>query len=569
MKTAERAFVNNLSQNRDLHLEGARRSAMEVARNRLMVPMVLFSLGFLILTVKLLAVGLFQDLSDVARMRGPNEKAFIMSRADIIDRNGVVLASNLKSASLAVRPRLIMDAEEVADGLLEILPELNRAQLLDKLKSSRSYAWIKRRLTPEQIWAINGLGYVGLELSDTERRVYPHGPLLSHVLGYVGIDNQPFAGVERFFEDRLSDPLRANEPLQLSIDIRLQHILHRELGNAMEKFSARGAGGLVMDIHTGEVLALASLPDFDPNDYGSAGDDQRFNRVLQGVYEMGSGFKTFTVAMALDHKIVNLSGGFDATEPLKVAGFTIRDDHAKKRWLSVPEIFTYSSNIGSALMAEKIGREKQQAFLEKLGLFEKASIEIGEVEKPLLPRQWGPVEMMTVSYGHGIAVSPLHLANGIAAMVNGGRLIPATLLVKDKPTEGVRVISKKTSRMMADLLHLAVEYGTGSKAKVAHYSVGGKTGTAEKPGVGGYRKKDLVSSFVGVFPMENPRYVVFAMLDEPRGTKDTFNFATGGWTAAPVVGKVISYIGPLLGVMPVGVQKVKYKNLILASMDKR
>lgn len=569
MKTAGPAHVNNLPRNRDLQLEGSRRSAMEVARNRLMVPMVLFCLGFFTLMVKLVSVGLFQDLSDVARTAGLGDKPLIMARADIIDRNGVILASNLKSASLAVRPRLITDPEEVAAGLLEILPGLNAARLLDKLKSSRSHAWIKRRLTPQQIWAINGLGFVGLELSDTERRIYPHGALLSHILGYVGIDNQPFAGVERFFEDRLSDPLRANEPLQLSIDIRLQHILHRELGMAMDKFSARGAGGLVMDIHTGEVLALASLPDFDPNDYGSAVDDQRFNRILQGVYEMGSGFKTFTVAMALENKVVGLSDGFDATEPLKVAGFTIRDDHAKKRWLSVPEIFTYSSNIGSALMAEKIGRERQREFLGNLGLFEKSPIEIGEVERPLLPGQWGPVEMMTISYGHGIAVSPLHLANGIAAMVNGGRLIPATLLVKDKPVGGVRVISEKTSRIMADLLHLAVEHGTGGMAKVKNYNVGGKTGTAEKAGGGGYRKKDLVSSFVGVFPMDNPRYVVFAMLDEPRGIKETFYYATGGWTAAPVVGNVISRIGPLLDVMPQVSQGAKYEDLILASADKR
>ncbi|TPD57968.1 penicillin-binding protein 2 [Emcibacter nanhaiensis] len=552
---------------------------METARTRLVVPMVLFALGFGFLLVRLMSIGMFGELSETTHFAAEDKVDYIAGRADIVDRNGIVLATNLKTSSLAARPRMISEPEELATEIAAILKKENRTEILNKLKSSRRHVWISRKLTPKEVWQINSLGNPALELEEEEERVYPQGNLAAHVLGYVGIDTQPFAGVERFFQDHLSDPLRSGEPLVLSLDIRVQHILHSELKKSMDKFQAAGAAGLVMDVHTGEILALSSLPDFDPNSPPGGNSKALFNKLTQGVYEMGSGFKTFTVAMALEEKVVNLEGGYDATEPLKVDRFTIHDDHAKKRWLNVPEIYTYSSNIGSALMARDVGVEYQRDFLQKIGMFEAPGIELSGVASPLLPRQWGEVESMTVSYGHGIAITPVQLATGVAAMINGGRHIPATLLRKSdserflitrggSDSEAPRVISKETSRTMRDLMRLAVEYGTGGGADVEGYFVGGKTGTAEKPGAGGYRKKDLISSFIGAFPMDDPRYVVFAMLDEPKGTEETFYMASGGWTAAPLVGEVVRQIGPLLGVAPEKRREPRYRNLILTSADR-
>ncbi|WP_417319587.1 peptidoglycan D,D-transpeptidase FtsI family protein [Emcibacter sp.] len=563
----------------DLHIEGAGQGAMETARTRLVVPMVLFALGFGFLLLRLMSIGLFGELSETTHFAEDEQVGYIAGRADIVDRNGIVLATNLKTASLAARPHMISEPEKLAKEIADILKNENRTEILNKLKSSRRHVWVSRKLTPKEVWQINSLGNPGLELEEEEERVYPQGHLAAHVLGYVGIDTQPFAGVERFFQDHLSDPLRSAEPLVLSLDIRVQHVLHSELKKSMDKFQAAGAAGLVMDVQTGEILAMSSLPDFDPNSPPGGSSKALFNKLTQGVYEMGSGFKTFTVAMALEQKVVSLEGGYDATDPLKVDRFTIHDDHAKKRWLNVPEIYTYSSNIGSALMARDVGADHQREFLHKIGMFEAPAIELSGVARPILPRQWGEVELMTVSYGHGIAITPVQLATGISAMINGGRHIPATLLRKsdserflisggESPMEIPRVISEETSRTMRDLMRLAVEYGTGNAADVEGYFVGGKTGTAEKPGEGGYRKKDLISSFIGAFPMDNPRYVVFAMLDEPRGTEETFYMASGGWTAAPLVGEVVRQIGPLLGVLPKMRRKPRYENLILTSADR-
>ena len=563
----------------DLHIEGAKSEAIEVARNRLIVPVFLFVLGFSVLLVRLVSIGLFEDISDqVVRARSAQVE-IVRDRVDILDRNGIVMATNLPAPSLAVRPRLITDPEEAADRIVAVLPELNRTRVLNKLKSSRHFLYLRRNLSPTQVWQINALGYPGLILEQAEKRVYPQGNLASHVLGYVDVDNKPQAGVEKFFNDHLSNPVRSNDPLYLSLDLRVQHIVRQELKYAMDKFAAKGAAGIVMDVKTGEILAMTSLPDFDGNGSISPGGSEMKNRNILEPYEMGSGFKTFTVAMALDSGTVKITDEFDATVPLKVGRRTIHDDHAKKRFLTVPEIFTYSSNIGASLMVRQVGVEYQKAYLEKFGMFDKPIIELTGLSRPILPRNWGEIQSMTVSYGHGIAVTPLHLVTGIAAVVNGGRLIPATLIRKDKAEDSLsfdtssapdyedypRVISAETSRKMRQLMRLAVDYGSGGNARVEGYRVGGKTGTAEKVVNGRYSRKNKITSFVGVFPMDDPKYVIFAMLDEPQGTEETFYKATGGWIAAPVVGKIISRIGPMLGVVPHADVETQYQNLILVN----
>ncbi|VAX07742.1 Cell division protein FtsI [Peptidoglycan synthetase] [hydrothermal vent metagenome] len=555
----------------DLHIEGVKYEAIEVARNRLMVPAFLFILGFGILAVRLVSIGIFEDISDQVTRAQPATTEIVQERIDILDRNGVVLATNLSAPSLAVRPRLIMGPEEVADKIVAVLPDLNRTRVLNKLKSSHHFLYIKRNLTPKQVWHINALGYPGLILEQAEKRIYPQGNLASHVLGYVDVENKPQAGVEKFFNDHLSNTVRSNEPLYLSLDIRVQHIVRQELAFAMNKFSAIGGAGMVMDINTGEVLAMTSLPDFDGNGSVQPASSEMKNRNILEPYEMGSGFKAFTIAMALDSGTVTLNDVFDATEPLKVGRRTINDDHAKERILNVPEIFTFSSNIGSSLIIREVGVEQQKNYLQKFGLFEKSVVELTGLSRPILPAHWGEIQSMTVSYGHGIAVTPLHLVAGISAMINGGRLIPATLIRKDTALDDEyypQVISPETSQKMRHLMRLAVEYGSGSRAHVKGYLVGGKTGTAEKVVNGKYSRQDKITSFVGVFPMDNPKYVVFAMLDEPKGIEETFYKATGGWVAAPVVAEIIKKIGPLLGVLPREYVETKYQNLILVDTGK-
>lgn len=563
----------------DLHIEGAKSGAIEVARNRLIVPTFFFVLGFGILVVRLISIGMFEPLSDVNIYTRAGTTEIVRERVDILDRNGIVMATNLKAPSLAVRPRLITAPEETAARIMHVLPDLNRVKLLNKLKSSSHFTYIKRNLSPAQVWKINALGYPGLILEDAEKRVYPQGNLASHVLGYVDLDNKPQAGIEKFANDHLSDPARSNEPLQLSLDLRVQHIMRQELAHAMSKFSAKGGAGIVMDVRTGEILAMTSLPDFDGNGAINPVAPEMKNRNILEPYEMGSGFKAFTVAMGLESGEIKLDDTFDATEPLKVGRRIIHDDHPQKRSLTVPEVFTFSSNIGSALMVRELGTDIQRDYLQKFGMFDKAEIELTGLSRPILPRRWGEIQSMTVSYGHGIAVTPLHLVTGIAAIVNGGRLIPATLIRKNDPQAAgeadydltalageqnyPRVISEKTSAQMRHLLRLAVDYGSGGNAQVDGYRVGGKTGTAEKVKNGIYSRRDKITSFTGVFPMDDPKYVIFTMLDEPQGIEETFYKATGGWVAAPVVGQVIRRIGPLLGVAPKADVTTKYQNLIL------
>ncbi|MFQ5939754.1 MAG: peptidoglycan D,D-transpeptidase FtsI family protein, partial [Alphaproteobacteria bacterium] len=381
------------------------------------------------------------------------------------------------------------------------------------------------------------------------RRVYPQGRLVAHVVGFTDIDGHGLAGMERTFEAELRQA--AVGPLALAIDMRFQQVLREELARSMAEFQAVGAAGVVLDARSGEVLAMVSLPDFDPHRPPNE-PEARFNRASLGVYEMGSVFKVFTTAIALDSGVVRLTDGYDATRPIRVQRYLIRDFHPKKRWLTVPEIFVYSSNIGAAKMALDVGTDRQRAFLGKLGLLQPSALELLEVASPIVPFPWREINTMTIGFGHGLAVSPVQLAAAFAAIVNGGIMRPPTLLARENrpPPAGRRVISPKTSAWMRQLLRLVVTHGTGRKAAAAGYLVGGKTGTGEKAGPGGYRRRALLSSFAAAFPIHAPRYVVLAMLDEPKGTPETFGYATGGWTAAPTAGRIIARLGPLAGIRP-------------------
>jgi cell division protein FtsI (penicillin-binding protein 3) len=528
---------------------GPARDAIEMSRKRLTITGAILTLAFCVIGLRLVDVSLMQAAVEPRVAFAPKAASLQFSRADIVDRNGILLATSLPTASLYADPRQVLDPAIAAKRLAETLPDLDEKKLAARLASKRAFVWIKRDLTPRQKWDVIRLGLPGIEFRREETRVYPQGRLMSHVVGYVDVDERGIAGVESRFEGELKS---RTKPLALSIDMRMQHALCNELSAAKDEFEALGAAGLVLDARTGEVAAMCSLPDFNPNTPMATKGTSRFNRVALGVYELGSAFKVFTTAMALDAGVASLEDRYDATKPLKVSRFTIRDYHAKRRWLSVSEIFMYSSNIGSARLAMEVGGEAQKVFLGNIGLLTPSKIELPEVGAPIVPKIWRPVNTMTIGFGHGIAVSPLQMAAGVAAMVNGGVYRQPTL-IKRAPGQVVlekQVISERTSKKMRKLMRLVVEEGTGGRADAPGYLVGGKTGTAEKSGTGGYRRKALLSSFVGTFPVDDPRYVVFALLDEPKGNKKTHGYATGGWVAAPIVGRVVRRIGPIAGIRP-------------------
>ncbi len=532
-----------------VQLEGIRKQALETGRNRLLVTGIVLTIAFLAIVGRLVDLTVLNGGGEPALARAPAPHGPATGRADIVDRHGIVLATSLPVVSLYANPREVLDVDEAATKLAQALPDLSREEILAKLKSRSRFVWLRRNLTPQQQYEVNRLGLPGLAFQRAERRVYPHGTAAAHVLGFTDVDGRGISGVERSFDRLLAE---SDEPLRLSLDVRLQDIVRDELVKAMEEFRAIGAAGLVLDPHTGEVLAMVSLPDFDPNNPGTLVGDVGFNRVTKGVYEMGSTFKLFTLAMALDSGTVGLNDGYDASKPIRIARFTISDYKGKNRWLSVPEILVYSSNIGTAKMALDVGGRLQQAYLASFGMLRPAAVELPEVGAPLAPPRWREINTMTIAYGHGLAVSPLHLADGVAAIVNGGVLRPATILKQDpdKLPPGHRAISEETSRVMRDLMRLVVLSGTGKKANVKGYDVGGKTGTADKQMGRGYRKDARLASFVGAFPIHEPRFVILAMLDEPKGNAKTFNFATGGWVAAPVVARLIERLAPLTGIAP-------------------
>jgi cell division protein FtsI (penicillin-binding protein 3) len=544
-------------------------AALDIAHCRLISVAALFALCFSVIGGRLI------DLAATKPEAGPRTAdswpAVVRARADITDRNGVVLATDLAVASLYAEPRLVQDPARSAAALAAVLPGVPQAELRAKLESGRTFVWLKRHLTPKEQADVNRLGLPGIGFQQEQRRLYPLGALAAHVVGFSDIDNKGIAGVEQFFDNALRAFPQSGlvAPLKLGLDTRVQFAVREELLRALVDFNAKGAAGIVMNAHTGEIVAMVSVPDFDPNRAGEAAADSRFNRATLGVFEPGSTMKVMTVAMALDYGTARLDERFDATKPLHVSRFIIHDDHAKNRWLTVPEVFVYSSNIGAARMAMEVGGERQRAFLHKLGMLERPPVELPEAGAPLVPEVWREINTITIAFGHGIAMSPLQYAAGFAAVINGGFKVTPTLLAGGRPGARERVVSHDTSDIMRRLLRLNVEQGTGRQADSLGYLVGGKTGTAEKAVAGGYKKNALVSSFAAAFPMTDPQYVVLVLLDEPTGTASTQGFATGGWTAAPIVSRIVARAGPILGVSPVDDKSTDVRRALYVSLDGR
>jgi cell division protein FtsI (penicillin-binding protein 3) len=465
-------------------------------------------------------------------------------RADFVDRNGVLIARDLPVSDLYATPAAFWDTDEAARVLAKTTGA-DAARLKELFASKRGYVLVRRGLTPDVRDAAMRSGLPGLNFEKAYRRYYPAGRILSHAVGQVDPDDNGVSGLELGL-----DPLvrGSKEPLRLSFDMRVQYVLEHEMRETVNTFGAKAAGGIVLDVRTGEVLALASLPNYEPNSRSTTPSDSIRNRLTQDVYELGSIFKIFAFAQAIDEKTVRLDETIAIGKPLRFGRYTINDYSNHGSSLPVPMVFAESSNIGTAQIALRAGSTRQQQFLKRLGLLDGLKTELPEMAAPLYPRRWNEIETVTISYGQGISVNPLAFAAAAAAVVNGGTLIRPTFVKQTAPQKGERVISEAASASMRELMRLVVTEGTGSKADVPGYEVGGKTGTADKPLNGSYARNTLLSSFTGVFPMSQPQYLVFVMIDEPKGTKASFGFATGGWTAAPAVGRVVSRIAPLLGV---------------------
>ena len=515
-----------------------------IKKNRLNLIYFFILVGFFLLIARMLLIVTAGDKSKVSKTYDPQ---IASARGNIYDRNGVLVATDIRTKSLYASSILVRRPKEIARGLSKIFPDLSYKDIYSKLsskrESTRSWILIKRNLSPDQIDKVHDLQKAGLVFEDDIARVYPQKSNLSHVVGFVDLDRKGLSGVEMQHNKQLQD----NKDVDLTIDVRIQDILRSELLKGMEEFGAKAASGVIMNVRNSEILALTSLPDFDPNQQSSFASKQKFNRATNGVYEMGSVFKIFTNAIAMEEGLVEFGDVFDVSKPIEYGKFTIRDDHKEKDLLNLTEVFGYSSNIGTVKIAQKIGIEKQREYLKKFGLIDRINAHFPGLARPITPRKWREINLYTIAYGHGIAVTPLHVANSVSAMINGGFLYDPTFILNKEKTEPKyqKVISDATSVKIRRLMNFVVQKGTGRKANILGYQVGGKTGTAERAEYGGYNKKQTLVSFVAAFPMKKPKYLVFVTLDRPN-----YIFNTGGMIAAPVAGKVIEKIAPLLGVRP-------------------
>ena len=483
------------------------------------------------------------------------------ARPDIVDRNGELLATDIRTVSMFAEPNRVVDADEAVEKIAEVFPDIDRKSLYKKLADHRShFAWLRRQLTPKQQSEILALGIPAIGFRPEVKRFYPGGRTAAHILGYVDIDNRGVAGMEKYLDmqglsDLDSTGLTSQDtlqPVRLSVDLRVQNIVHDVVTNALVLYKGKAAGAVVLDIHTGEVMAMASAPDFDPNDPQATGSEGWLNRMSNGTFEMGSTFKTFSMAMAFDVGAVKSTDTFDASAPLHYGGFTIHDDRdVPRRWLTVPEIFRYSSNIGTAKMMDRVGMDNQKAYLTRFGLLTKLQTELPEVKMPTQPRVWKKINSITISFGHGVATTPLQTAVAGAALMDGGELIEPTFLPRTaEEAEKVEtpIVKQSTSDTIRSLFKLNGEEGSGKPANVPGYHVGGKTGTANKVIHGVYSHKLSFNSFLGAFPIEHPKYVVLAFVDEPLTGEHNLTFATN--TAAPMVRDIIKQAAPILGVEP-------------------
>lgn len=555
-------------ENKRIRHEQMRDHARQRAEGRLLVLGVFFFCAFAVVGGRMALLATSDPVEPRAHAPGAVISA---SRADIVDRNGNILATNFDTHALYAQPANMIDPVSVAKKLVEIFPDLEQDRLVKDFTGKRKFLWIKKKISPEQMQAVHDVGDPGLMFAPRDMRLYPNGTLAAHVLGGASYGKEGVhaaevigvAGVEKYFDDYLRDPSNGAKPLELALDLTIQAASERILYGGMKLMNAKGATSVLMDVHTGEVISVVSLPSFDPNDRprpavkGDPSDSPLFNRSVQGVYELGSTFKIFAAAQAMDLGLVNENTMINTAGPMRVGGHAIGEfKNHNYGTITVSDIIMKSSNRGTGRMALMIGGERQQEFLKSLGLFDITPFEIIEASggKPLIPKRWTELSAVTISYGHGISTSPMHLAAAYAAIANGGTMVKPTLMKQNGPVVGPRVITERTAREARKMLRRVVseDDGTASFAEVPGYMVAGKTGTADKPKPrgGGYYKDKVIATFASMFPADNPRYVLIVTLDEPVETSGAQPRRTAGWTAVPVAAEMIRRVAPLLGVRP-------------------
>lgn len=520
------------------------RARATLSRRRIRLCGLAFGAGFLVLTGRLAVVSLGGD-AQASTARGSAARADLAPRPEIVDRNGALLAANLPVIALEIEGKNVWSAEETATKLAGLFPSIDKASLEAKLKDKR-YVEVSGDLTPADQARVFALGLPGVLFESRVRRFYPQEGLAAHVVGHMETGGGGVMGLERVLDAR-----KATGPLTASLDIRVQQVLEEELAAGLAEYRAAAAWGVVLDARTAEVIALASLPDFDPNSPGAAPADWRRNRVVYDRYELGSALKAMTAAAAVEAGVASERSTYDAKASIKVADRVISDFHPENRRLTFDEVMEHSSNVGMVIMAQALGADRQKAALRSLGLLDPLPIELAENRAPDAPAHWGPVESATISFGHGISITPLHLAAAYAAVVNGGEYRTPTFLKSKDSRPGRRVFSERTSETLRNALRYVVTVGTGKAAEAPGYFPVGKTATAEKAKAGGYDRENRISSFVGAFPGDAPRYVVLVSYDEPKPTSKSAGYATAGWNAAPTFGRVVSRIAPQLSVMPI------------------
>lgn len=565
-------------ENLRLRHEVTRNAARSRAESRLFVLGLFFTVAFVGIGLRM---GFLASTPPAEPNTASGTSEFTATRAEIQDRRGRLLATNLETSALYVHPHELVDPARAARELARLFPDLNEARMLADFTGPRKFLWLRKVMSPEQQQAVHDIGEPGLLFATREMRLYPNGALAAHVLGGAAFAREDVraaeiigtAGVERTFDERLRDPARANDPLQLSLDLTAQTAMEDVLSTGMMLMNAKGAAGVLMDVHTGEVLAIASLPDFDPNDRpapptkGDPTESPIFNRAVQGVYELGSTFKIFTVAQAMDLQLVGPETMIDTRGPMVKGRHRITDFRNYGPELTVDKVIVKSSNIGTARIALMIGAERQRAFLELLGMTQATGIEIAEARtgRPILPDRWSDIVTMTVSYGHGFSTTPLHLAAGYAIVANGGTRVEPTLIRRNTPQYGPRVVTEETATRARTMLRHVVTEGTGQVADVPGYLVAGKTGTADKPKPGGgYHAKKVIATFAAMFPVDAPRYVLVVSLDEPVNTLGREPTRKAGSTAAPVAAELIRRVAPLLDLKP-QIEPLKLDGITLTS----
>jgi len=483
-------------------------------------------------------------------------------RPEILDRNGEILATDVKTMSVFAEPRRLIDKDEAVELLTAVLPDVNAKELRDRLMSRKGFVWVKRGISSKEQQEVFRLGLPGVGFVPENKRVYPNGPIASHILGFTNVDNVGIAGIEKYIDTiGLSELNGAGfrmtaddlKPISLSLDLKVTHALRDEMLKGIERYKAKAGAAAIMDVNTGEVIALASLPDYDPNNPVDALDPNRINRMSVGVFEMGSTFKALTLAMALDANKVNLSTRIDARAALRYGRFTIHDFHAQNRALSVSEVFTYSSNIGTARIALMMGVDAHKTFLRKAGQLDRMRTELPESAEPIVPKNWGELNTMTIAFGHGLAVAPLQAMMAVGALSNGGYLVTPTFLKRDQAEamkNAPRIIKPETSEALRYLMRLNAEIGSAKAIDIKGYYAGGKTGTANKVVNGRYSNDRVFTTFTAIAPSDKPKYLYLTVMDEPQATSETHGYRTAAWNAGAVTGKIIERTGPLLGLPP-------------------